>query len=77
MIDLYTANTPNGWKASIALEELELPNALARADGVILRMLSFISESSARSSSAIMFLACFLVLCILERDGRRRIGPTC
>ncbi|MCZ6783409.1 MAG: glutathione S-transferase N-terminal domain-containing protein [Proteobacteria bacterium] len=25
MIDLYTANTPNGWKASIALEELELP----------------------------------------------------
>ncbi|MEN6544080.1 glutathione S-transferase N-terminal domain-containing protein [Parvibaculum sp.] len=25
MIDLYTATTPNGWKASIALEELELP----------------------------------------------------
>ncbi len=25
MIDLYTAATPNGWKASIALEELELP----------------------------------------------------
>ena len=25
MIDLYTAPTPNGWKASIALEELELP----------------------------------------------------
>lgn len=25
MIDLYTASTPNGWKASIALEELELP----------------------------------------------------
>lgn len=24
MIDLYTAPTPNGWKASIALEELEL-----------------------------------------------------
>jgi glutathione S-transferase len=25
MIDLYTASTPNGWKASIALEELEIP----------------------------------------------------
>ena len=25
MIDLYTAPTPNGWKASIALEELEIP----------------------------------------------------
>jgi GSH-dependent disulfide-bond oxidoreductase len=25
MIDLYTAETPNGWKVSIALEELELP----------------------------------------------------
>jgi glutathione S-transferase len=25
MIDLYTAATPNGWKASILLEELELP----------------------------------------------------
>jgi len=25
MIDLYTAPTPNGWKASITLEELQLP----------------------------------------------------
>ncbi len=25
MIDLYTFATPNGWKASVALEELELP----------------------------------------------------
>ncbi|HEV2747433.1 MAG TPA: glutathione S-transferase family protein, partial [Allosphingosinicella sp.] len=25
MIDIYTAATPNGWKASITLEELELP----------------------------------------------------
>ena len=25
MIDLYTAATPNGWKASITLEELQLP----------------------------------------------------
>lgn len=25
MIDLYTFSTPNGWKASVALEELELP----------------------------------------------------
>ncbi|MDD9938136.1 MAG: glutathione S-transferase N-terminal domain-containing protein [Myxococcales bacterium] len=25
MIDLYTSATPNGWKVSIALEELELP----------------------------------------------------
>ena len=28
MIDLYTAATPNGYKASIALEELELPYAV-------------------------------------------------
>ena len=25
MIDLYTAETPNGWKIAIALEELGLP----------------------------------------------------
>ena len=25
MIDLYTAPTPNGFKVSIALEELEMP----------------------------------------------------
>ena len=25
MIELYTASTPNGWKASVMLEELELP----------------------------------------------------
>ena len=25
MIDLYTAPTPNGWKASVTLEELALP----------------------------------------------------
>jgi glutathione S-transferase len=25
MIELYTAPTPNGWKVSIALEELGLP----------------------------------------------------
>ena len=28
MIDLYTAATPNGWKASIALEEVALPYEL-------------------------------------------------
>ena len=32
MIDLYSAATPNGWKASIALEEFELPYALHRID---------------------------------------------
>lgn len=25
MIELYTASTPNGWKASVALEEMEIP----------------------------------------------------
>ena len=25
MIDLYTASTPNGWKASVTLEELAMP----------------------------------------------------
>lgn len=32
MIDLYTASTPNGWKASIALEELALPYETHRID---------------------------------------------
>ena len=32
MIDLYTAATPNGWKASITLEELELPYELHAVD---------------------------------------------
>ncbi len=32
MIDLYSASTPNGWKASIALEELALPYELHRID---------------------------------------------
>ncbi|MEM6991585.1 MAG: glutathione S-transferase N-terminal domain-containing protein [Myxococcota bacterium] len=32
MIDLYTAATPNGWKASIALEELELPYTVHAID---------------------------------------------
>jgi GST-like protein len=32
MIDLYTAGTPNGYKASIALEELELPYQLHALD---------------------------------------------
>src|SRR4051794_7814808 len=32
MIDLYTAATPNGWKASITLEELELPYTLHALD---------------------------------------------
>ena len=32
MIDLYTAATPNGWKVSIALEELGLPYTLHVVD---------------------------------------------
>jgi glutathione S-transferase len=32
MIDLYTAATPNGWKASITLEELALPYELHVVD---------------------------------------------
>lgn len=32
MIDLYSASTPNGWKASIMLEELGLPYELHRVD---------------------------------------------
>lgn len=32
MIDLYTAATPNGWKASVTLEELQLPYNLNTLD---------------------------------------------
>ena len=32
MIDLYTAPTPNGWKASITLEELEIPYQVQAID---------------------------------------------
>ncbi|MCZ6665268.1 MAG: glutathione S-transferase, partial [Gammaproteobacteria bacterium] len=32
MIDLYTAATPNGWKATIALEELELAYTVHAVD---------------------------------------------
>ena len=32
MIDLYTASTPNGWKASVALEELALPYTVHAID---------------------------------------------
>jgi glutathione S-transferase len=32
MIDLYTAPTPNGWKASVALEELGLPYTVHAID---------------------------------------------
>ena len=32
MIDLYTSATPNGWKATITLEELELPYTLHTVD---------------------------------------------
>ena len=32
MIDLYTASTPNGWKASITLEELDMPYEVRPVD---------------------------------------------
>jgi len=32
LIDLYTSATPNGWKATITLEELELPYTLHAVD---------------------------------------------
>jgi len=32
MIELYTAATPNGWKASVALEELEVPYTVTAID---------------------------------------------
>lgn len=32
MIDLYTSPTPNGWKAAMALEELELAYSVKNID---------------------------------------------
>ena len=32
MLDLYTASTPNGWKASVTLEELGLPYTVHKVD---------------------------------------------
>jgi glutathione S-transferase len=32
VIDLYTAPTPNGWKASVVLEEMELPYTVKRVN---------------------------------------------
>ena len=32
MIDLYTSATPNGWKITIALEELHVPYILHNVD---------------------------------------------
>jgi len=32
MIDLYTSSTPNGWKASVALEEMEIPYSVHAID---------------------------------------------
>ena len=32
MIELYTASTPNGWKASVTLEELEIPYTVHAID---------------------------------------------
>ena len=32
MIDLYTSATPNGWKASVALEEMDIPYSLHAID---------------------------------------------
>lgn len=32
MITLYTAATPNGWKASVALEEMQLPYTVVNVD---------------------------------------------
>ena len=32
MLELYTATTPNGWKASVTLEELELPYEVRAVD---------------------------------------------
>lgn len=32
MLTLYTASTPNGWKASVTLEELQLPYAVEKID---------------------------------------------
>ncbi|MGH8596068.1 MAG: glutathione S-transferase N-terminal domain-containing protein, partial [Gammaproteobacteria bacterium] len=32
MIDLYTASTPNGWKASVMLEEIGMPYRVIAID---------------------------------------------
>jgi len=64
MIDLYTAPTPNGWKASMALEELELPYTPHVID---------LSRGEQRSSEFLALNPNGRIPAIIDREGDIRI----
>ncbi len=64
MIDLYTAPTPNGWKASMALEELELPYTPRIVD---------LSKGEQRTSEFLALNPNGRIPAIVDRDNGMRI----
>ncbi len=70
MIDLYTAGTPNGYKASIALEELELPY---RVHPIDLSKLEQKQEGFLKlnpNDDHVVFESGAILLYLAERTGR-------
>jgi GST-like protein len=64
VIDLYSAATPNGWKASVALEELELPYELHRVD---------LGKGEQKSESFLSMNPNGRIPVIVDREARDRV----